>query len=140
VRRRKNVGQIRVSDRVFGAHPDPGHETRAYQKPRIRCESGDHAPHRKPHQVEQKSAPAPDPVGETTEHRRPDEHAQKRRGKQQLQSPPTKAILRLERGGDSAGQKDLIHLEEEAEPNSDHHFEMHWPNRQVIQAPPNVGQ
>jgi DNA invertase Pin-like site-specific DNA recombinase len=34
----------------------------------------------------------------------------------------------------------IIHLEEEAEPNSDDHFEMHWPDRQVIQAPANVGQ
>jgi hypothetical protein len=46
----------------------------------------------------------------------------------------------VERGGDAARQKDLVDLEVEAEPDSDYHPAMNGPDRQVIQASPNVGQ
>src|SRR4029078_5275195 len=43
-------------------------------------------------------------------------------------------------GGRLRYSSDLVHLEEEAEPNSDDHLAMRWPERKVVEAPADVGQ
>jgi hypothetical protein len=57
-----------------------------------------------------------------------------------MNSRATEAVLGLQCGGDGAGQKDLVHLEEEAQSDRDDDLAVDAPDRKSIKAPPDVVQ
>ncbi len=135
---RQHVGQVGIRDRIFRSHPYPGHETGADQQQGIGGEGADDAPHGEPHQIQQKRPSSPDAVGDPPESRCTDEHSEERRCHQQLQGGAAEAVLRLERGGDGAGQEDLVDLEEQSQPDRDHHLAVNAPHREMVESPADV--
>ena len=116
---RQHVGQVGVGDGILGADADAGQEAGRHDQRRCGRDGGQDAAHREPHQVQHERLAPADPVGDAAERGRADEHPEERRRHQQGQRRAAEVVLGLQGGSDRAGQKDLVHLEEQSESDGD---------------------